>query len=167
MCIGKEVLFMSQKNISEEKLAQVDQIIAEHKDQPGALIPVLHKSQELFGYLPEEVQKRVAEGLNVPLSEVYGVITFYSLFNLQPEGEHVINLCMGTACYVKGATLIQEEIEKQLHISVNETTDDGKFTLKFSRCVGACSLAPFMMVDEDVYGRVKAKDIKFILAKYY
>ena len=131
------------------------------------LIPVLHEVQDIFGYLPNEAQKLVANGLGIPVAEVYGVVTFYSLFNTVPAGEHIIELCMGTACYVKGAVDIQLELENQLNIKINETTADGKFTLRFSRCVGACSLAPFMTIGEDVYGRVKQEDIQKILAKYH
>ncbi len=157
---------MSTK-LTAEHVEKIAKIIDEYKAQRGALIPVLHKVQEIFGYLPEEAQKQVAHGLGVPLSEVYGVITFYSLFNTEPSGEYIIELCMGTACYVKGAVDVQHELEHQLGITINETTADGKFTLRYSRCVGACSLAPFMTVGEDVYGRVKQEDVQRILAKYH
>ena len=151
---------------NDELFQRLDQIIAEHKDKPGALIPVLHEAQMLFGYLPDDVQTHVAEGLNVPLSEVYGVITFYSLFNLKPKGKHTIGVCMGTACYVKGAPAVVQEITNELGIKADDTTDDGLFTLTITRCVGACGLAPVMTIDEDVYGRLAADKVPEILAKY-
>jgi NADH-quinone oxidoreductase E subunit len=141
-------------------------IIERYQGQQGALIPVLHEAQELFGYLPEEAQRRVADGLGVTLSEVYGVATFYSLFSLKPRGEHKIGVCLGTACYVRGAAEILAELEKQLKIKVNDTTDDGKFTLEITRCIGACGLAPVITIDEDVYGRLTADKITEILARY-
>ncbi|QOR36367.1 NADH-quinone oxidoreductase subunit NuoE [Clostridium sp. 'deep sea'] len=153
--------------LSADHVKQIDKIIEEFKDQKGSLIPVLQKVQNIFGYLPEEAQKHVAYGLNVPVADVYGVITFYSLFHTEPTGKYIIELCMGTACYVKGAVDVQHEIENLLSIKVNETTEDGKFTLRFSRCVGACSLAPFMTIGEDVYGRVKQEDVQRILSKYF
>jgi NADH:ubiquinone oxidoreductase subunit E len=150
----------------DELFQRLDQIIDEHKDKPGALIPVLHEAQMLFGYLPDDVQTHVAEGLNVPLSEVYGVITFYSLFNLKPKGKHTIGVCMGTACYVKGAPAVVKEITNELGINADDTTDDGLFTFTITRCVGACGLAPVMTIDEDVYGRLSADKVPEILAKY-
>ena len=146
-----------------EKLAE---LIASYQGQEGALIPLLHEAQEIFGYLPEEVQRRVADGLEVPLSHVYGVATFYSLFSLKPRGEHKIGICLGTACYVRGAGAVLAELEEQLGIKVNDTTPDGKFTLEITRCIGACGLAPVMTIDEDVYGRLVPEKIKEILDKY-
>ncbi|MFP4456982.1 MAG: NADH-quinone oxidoreductase subunit NuoE [Clostridia bacterium] len=157
---------MSDK-LTAEQVTKINEIIESNKENPGCLIPTLHEVQKIFGYLPKEAQKIVAHGLDIPVSEVYGVVTFYSLFNTEPAGEYIIELCMGTACYVKGAVDVQHEIESQLKISINETTNDGKFTLRFSRCVGACSLAPFMTIGNDVYGRVKQEDVQKILAKYY
>lgn len=148
------------------RLQELDRIIAKHKGKPGALIPVLHEAQILFGFLPELVQIRVAEGLDVPLSEVYGVITFYSLFTLKPRGKHVIGVCLGTACYVKGATAIVEAIQKTLNVKTDDTTDDGLFTLTITRCVGACGLAPVFNIGEDVYGRLTPDKVPEILAKY-
>lgn len=136
------------------------------KSQPGALMPVLQKAQEIYGYLPIEVQKIIAEGLKVSLSEVYGVATFYSQFSLNPKGEHRISICLGTACYVKGADKILEGLEEKLGIKCGECTPDGVFSLDSCRCVGACGLAPVMMVDEDVYGRMTVDQIDGILAKY-
>ena len=129
---------MSSK-LSTDQVQQIAKIIDEYRDQQGSLIPVLHKVQSIFGYLPDEAQKQVAYGLGIPVAEVYGVVTFYTLFNTEPSGQYIIELCMGTACYVKGAVDVQHEIESQLGIAINETTKDGKFTLRFSRCVGACS----------------------------
>lgn len=157
---------MSNELTLEQK-EKIEKIIVKHKEEKGNLIPTLHEVQKIFGYLPKEAQKLVAFGLDVPVAEVYGVVTFYSLFNTEPAGEYIIELCMGTACYVKGAVDVQHEIQNQLGIKVNETTEDKKFTLRFSRCVGACSLAPFMMIGNDVYGRVKQEDVQKILAQYY
>jgi NADH-quinone oxidoreductase E subunit len=153
--------------LTAEQKEKIDSIIEQYKDQKGSLIPVLHKVQNIFGYLPKNVQKHVAHKLDIPVTEVYGVVTFYSLFHTEPSGKYIIELCMGTACYVKGAVDVQHEIEHILGIKVNETTEDGLFTLKFSRCVGACSLAPFVTIGEDVYGRVKQEDVQKILAKYH
>ncbi len=136
------------------------------KSQPGALMPVLQKAQEIYGYLPIEVQSIVAEGLDISLSEVYGVATFYSQFSLNPKGEHRISICLGTACYVKGADKILEGLEERLGIKCGECTPDGVFSLDSCRCVGACGLAPVMMIDDDVYGRMTVDQIDGILAKY-
>lgn len=151
---------------NDELFRRLDQIIDGYKGKPGALIPVLHEAQMIFGYLPEEVQIRVAEGLDVPLSEVYGVITFYSLFTLKPRGKHTIGVCMGTACYVKGAPAVVEAIQNQLQIKPDDTTDDGLFTFTITRCVGACGLAPVMTIGEDVYGRLTSDKVPEILSKY-
>lgn len=140
--------------------------IVEIKDERGALMPVLQKAQDIYGYLPIEVQTIIAEELNIALSEVYGVATFYSQFSLNPKGEHRISICLGTACYVKGADKILEGLEQKLGIKVGECTPDGVFSLDSCRCVGACGLAPVMMVDDDVYGRMTVDQIDGILAKY-
>ncbi|HEX2952460.1 MAG TPA: NAD(P)H-dependent oxidoreductase subunit E [Bacillota bacterium] len=159
---------MSDLNLKEDdkRFQELDRIIAKYKEKPGALIPVLHEAQMLFGYLPESVQIRVAEGLNVPLSEVYGVITFYSLFTLKPRGKHTIGICLGTACYVKGAPAVVEAVQKTLNVKTDDTTDDGLFSLTITRCVGACGLAPVMTIGEDVYGRLTADKVPEVLAKY-
>lgn len=151
---------------SDPRLPELDRVLAEFKGNQGALIQVLHKAQEIFGYLPEEVQERVSLSLNVPLSEVYGVATFYSLFSLKPQGDFKIGICMGTACYVRGAQQVLTELERQLNVKVNETTEDGKFTLEITRCIGACGLAPVMTINEDVYARVDSTMIPDILKKY-
>jgi NADH:ubiquinone oxidoreductase subunit E len=136
------------------------------ENQVGGLIPVLHKAQQIFGYLPKDVQVKVAEGLDVPLSEVYGVITFYSFFTTKPRGRHTIGLCMGTACYVKGAADILRKLEDELKVEVGETTEDGLFTLTVTRCLGACGLAPVLTIGEDVYGRLTPAKIPDIINNY-
>lgn len=140
--------------------------IAGIKSECGALMPVLQKAQEIYGYLPIEVQKIIADELNISLSEVYGVVTFYSQFSLNPKGEHRISICLGTACYVKGADKILNALEDRLGIKVGECTADGIFSLDACRCVGACGLAPVMMIDDDVYGRLTVEQLDGILAKY-
>lgn len=145
---------------------ELKEFIDLEKSKPGALMPVLQKAQEIYGYLPIEVQGMVAEGLDISLSEVYGVATFYSQFSLNPKGEHRISVCLGTACYVKGADKILAELEKLLGIKCGECTQDGVFSLDSCRCVGACGLAPVMMIDDDVYGRMTVEQIDDILKKY-
>ena len=147
----------------EQKLLEV---IAKNKDIPGALLPVLHEAQEIYGYLPIEVQQMVADGLNVSLSEVYGVATFYSRFSLTPKGKHQISVCLGTACYVKGSDKVLEEVEKMLGIKSGECTPDGLFSIDSCRCVGACGLAPVMMIDEEVYGKLTPAEVHKIIANY-
>lgn len=150
----------------KEKMTKLDEIIANHKGQQGSLMPILHETQELFGYLPEEAQKKISKELNIPMAEIYGVATFYSRFTLKPRGEHTIGVCLGTACYVKNAQLVLERIQKELNVEPGETTDDNKFTLTATRCLGCCGLAPVMMIDEDVYGKLVPDDIPEILKKY-
>lgn len=157
--------------MSEETLCQcnIDKIVTiceEHGNKPGELINVLHKTQEMFGYLPVEVQKVIAKQLAIPASKVYGVVTFYSFFTMIPKGKHPISICMGTACYVRGAERVLEEFEKQLNLKVGGTTPDGLFSLNSLRCVGACGLAPVVMIGERVYGRLTADKVKDILAEY-
>ena len=135
-------------------------------EKDGALIPMLHKAQEEYGYLSHEVQLYVAHKLGVPTSKVFGVATFYSLFNLERKGRYRINVCLGTACYVRGAEGILDAFEKELKIKRTETTKDGLFTLDSIRCVGACGLAPVVMVNDKVYGRVTPDDIKGIVDEY-
>lgn len=147
----------------KEKLLQV---IAEKKNEPGALMPILQQAQEIYGYLPIEVQTIIAEEMDVPLEKVYGVSTFYSQFTLNPKGKYQVSVCLGTACYVKGSGLILEEIQKELGIQNGECTSDGKFSLDACRCVGACGLAPVMLVNDDVYGRMTPDQVKGVLAKY-
>lgn len=151
------------KDENEEKLQA---IIAKHKTKKGALIPILHEAQELYGYLPLFVQKKISEGLGVSLSEIYGVITFYTQFSLNPKGKYKIQVCMGTACYVKGAGAILDKFKEKLGIEVGECTADNKFSLDATRCIGACGLAPVLMINEEVYGRLTSDDVESILAKY-
>ena len=153
------------KDTPEQK-AQLEQIIAEHKDIPGALVQVLKKAQEVYGYLPLEVQMAVADGLGVSLEEVYGVVTFYALFSIEPKGQHRISVCLGTACYVKGSGDIFNRLSEKLGIGADECTDDGRFSLTACRCIGACGLAPVLTVDDEVYGRLTVDDVDKILAKY-
>lgn len=150
---------------AEQMSALLDSIRA-HKGEAGALMPVLHEAQNIYGYLPAEVQTVIAEELNVPLAEVYGVATFYSQFSLAPKGKHRISVCLGTACYVKGSDKVLEAIEKELRISCGECTPDKKFSIDSCRCVGACGLAPVMIVDGEVYGKLSAKDVAGILDGY-
>ena len=150
----------------KEKFAQLDQAIQELKDQPGALMPVLQRAQNIFGCVALDVQKRIAEGLGVTLSEVYGVATFYAQFSLVPSGKYVISVCLGTACYVKGSQKVLDRLSEELGIPVGGTTRDGLFTLNATRCLGACGLAPVMTINEEVYGRLVPDDIPGILAKY-
>ncbi len=147
----------------ERKLKEV---LEKHKDMPGALLPVLQEAQGIYGYLPVEVQQMVADGLGISLSEVYGVATFYSQFSLTPKGEHRISVCLGTACYVKGADKILAEVEKKLGIKSGECTPDGMFSIDSCRCVGACGLAPVMMIDDEVYGKLTPDQVDKILDKY-
>ena len=147
----------------EERLRKV---IDAHKGQPGATMPVLQAAQEIFGYLPEEVQIMVAEGLDIPLSEIYGVASFYSFFSLNPKGKYQISVCLGTACYVKGSGDVYARLQEKLGITTGECTPDGEFSLEACRCVGACGLAPVMTINDDVYGRLVPDDVDTILAKY-
>lgn len=149
-----------------EQEAKLKEVIAKHQDDPGAVMPVLQEAQDIYGYLPIEVQTMVAEGLNVPLEEVYGVSTFYSQFALSPKGEYNISVCLGTACYVKGSGDILDKLSEILGIEAEECTPDGKFSLTACRCIGACGLAPVITVNEDVYGRLTVDDVQGIIDKY-
>lgn len=156
----------SNCSCSDAKWVQLDNTISEYRGVPGALIPVLHKAQVLFGYLPKEVQLHVAEGLGVPIAEVYGVVTFYSFFSQQPRGRYTIGVCMGTACYVKGAAEVLDALKQELGIEPGHTSDDGLFTLEITRCIGACGLAPVIAIGEDIYGKLTKDKIPGILARY-
>ena len=151
---------------TEEQEKELKAFIAAEKGVKGCLMPIMHKANEIYGYLPAEVQTMIADELDIPLAEVYGVATFYSQFSLKPKGKHRISICLGTACYVKGADKILDAVEKELRISCGELTPDRKFSLDSCRCVGACGLAPVMIVDDEVYGRLTAKDVKGVLDKY-
>lgn len=150
----------------KEKMEKLEHILVEHKNQQGALMPVLHETQELFGYIPEEAQKRISEVLNIPLAEIYGVATFYSRFTLNPRGQNTISVCLGTACYVKNAQGVLDRLKEELKVKEGETTEDGKFTLEATRCLGCCGLAPVMMINEEVFGKLVPDDIPDILKKY-
>ena len=151
---------------TKEQEAQLFEIIEKHKNEPGAIMPVLQEAQNVYGYLPIEVQQMVADGLGVPLSEVFGVATFYSQFSLTPKGKYNISVCLGTACYVKGAAAILSAVEQKLGIAPGAITADGKFSLDSCRCVGACGLAPVMMINNDVYGRLTPDQVGPILDMY-
>ncbi len=151
---------------SQEKAKELQQIIAKYKDTRGSLIQVLHEAQEVYGYLPLEVQREIALGLDIPLAEVYGVVSFYTQFSINPKGEYKINVCMGTACYVKGANEILDKFRTRLSIDVGECTDDRKFSLDACRCIGACGLAPVVTINDDVYGKLVPDDVDDILDKY-
>jgi NADH:ubiquinone oxidoreductase subunit E len=150
----------------EELLNRLDEVIAEYRAKPGALIPVLQIAQGIFGYLPETALKRVASGLGKPYSEVAGVVGFYSYFSTVPRGKHLIRVCLGTACYVRGGKAVLDAFRGKLGIEVGGTTGDRKFSLEVARCFGACGLAPAIMIDETVYHRVKPARIGKILAQY-
>ncbi len=149
-----------------EQEAQLKAVIAEHKEDRGALMPVLQKAQDIYGYLPIEVQTMIAEGMDIPLEKVYGVVTFYAQFSLNPKGKYRISVCLGTACYVKGSGDIFNTFAEKLGIKGGEITPDGKFSLDACRCIGACGLAPVLTVNEDVYGNLTVDDVDKILAKY-
>lgn len=149
-----------------ERYVKLGGIIERYKGQNGVLIQVLHQAQELFGWLPEKVQVKVADGLGVSLAEVHGVITFYSFFNTVPRGMHTIRVCLGTACYVRGGKQVLEQFQKELKVDVNGTTPDRQFSLEINRCVGACGLAPVVTVGADIYRRVKLDKVPSIVAHY-
>jgi NADP-reducing hydrogenase subunit HndA len=153
-------------NGTKEQEEQLMAVIAEHKGQNGAVIPVLHKAQEIYGYLPIEVQEMISEGLDVPLAEIYGIVTFYTQFSLNPKGKYHIGVCLGTACYVKGSGDILDKIKEILGIEVGECTPDGLFSIEATRCIGACGLAPVLTVNDDVYGRLVVDDVADIIKKY-
>ena len=153
-------------SLEKEKFEALQKVIDELRNEPGALMPIMQKAQELYGYLPIEVQTIIAEHLNIPLEKVYGVATFYAQFTLAPKGRYRISVCLGTACYVKGAADLVTRLSERLGIGVGEITPDGKFSLDDCRCIGACGLAPVLTVNDDVYGRLTADDIDSILAKY-
>jgi NADH:ubiquinone oxidoreductase subunit E len=154
------------KEFTPEQVAKLDSIINKHKGTAGGLIPVLEEAQVCLEYLPLSVQKRVAAGLNLPLSRVYGVVTFYSFFTMTPRGKHTVRVCLGTACYVRGGKALSDTLQKQFGIKQGETTPDRLFTLESVRCLGACGLGPVIVVDEDVHGRIKPAKIKEVLSQY-
>ena len=151
---------------TEEQEQELRAVIAAHMGIKGALIPVLQKSQDIYGYLPIEVQKIISEEMNIPLEEIYGVVSFYAQFSLNPMGQYKISCCLGTACYVKGAGDFYNQISDALGIKSGECTPDGKYSLEACRCIGACGLAPVLMVNGEAHGRLTAEQVDKILAKY-
>ncbi|MBQ5957623.1 MAG: NAD(P)H-dependent oxidoreductase subunit E [Bacteroidales bacterium] len=157
---------MAVIKLSESKINFIKDVCKSFGNKPGEVINVLHKVQGEFGYLPAEVQELVAKELGIPVSRVYGIVSFYSFFTMTPKGEHPISVCLGTACYVRGAEKVLDELKRQLGIGVGEVTPDGKFSLNCLRCVGACGLAPVIEVGEKVYGRMTPDRVKDVLAEY-
>ncbi|MEG0722090.1 MAG: NAD(P)H-dependent oxidoreductase subunit E, partial [Lachnospiraceae bacterium] len=151
---------------TQEQEETLRNMVREMKDEKGALMPILQKAQGIYGYLPVEVQKIVAEEMQIPLEKIYGVATFYSQFTLHPKGRNQVSVCLGTACYVKGSGDIYNAVMEKLGIVGGECTEDGKFSLDACRCIGACGLAPVMMINGDVYGRLTVDSLDDILAKY-
>jgi NADP-reducing hydrogenase subunit HndA len=152
--------------LHENQVKELVEVCRSFSNDPYELINVLHKAQGIFGYLPAEVQEIVARELKIPVAKVYGVVTFYSFFTMIPKGQNPISICMGTACYVRGAEKVLEEFKRKLNVEVGETTKDGKFSLNCLRCVGACGLAPVVMVGDKTYGRVSPDGVQEILAEY-
>lgn len=162
---------MSKKSVvpfkgTKEQEAKLYEVIEANKGEAGPLMPVLQGAQEIYGYLPIEVQKIISKELDISLEHIYGVVTFYAQFSLAPKGEYQIGVCLGTACYVKGSGEILEKIKQILDIDVGECTADGKFSLDATRCIGACGLAPVMTINDEVYGRLTVGEIPDILNKY-
>ncbi len=156
------VEFRGTKEQEEQLLA----VIEKHKDEKGALMPILQEAQEIYGYLPIEVQKIIALQTGVSLEEIFGIASFYAQFKLNPDGQYAIAVCLGTACYVKGSGDILDEISKKLNVAVGSTSSDGRYSVEATRCIGACGLAPVLTVNGEVYGRLTVKDVDTILAKY-
>jgi NADH-quinone oxidoreductase subunit E/NADP-reducing hydrogenase subunit HndA len=157
---------MAKIKVPDKKLQELKDVCKSFNNEKGELINVLHKAQGIFGYLPAEVQEVIAKELNVSVAHVYGVVTFYSFFTMTPKGEHPVSVCLGTACYVRGANKVLDEFKRNLNIQVGETSGDGKFSLSCLRCVGACGLAPVVLVGDKVYGRVSPEGVKDIIAEY-
>ena len=155
-----------KNKLNDKQIQELKDICKSFNNEAGELINVLHKAQHHFGYLPADVQEVIAEELRIPVAKVFGVVTFYSYFTMIPKGEHPISICMGTACYVRGAEKVLEEFKRILNIQVGETSSDGKFSLSSLRCVGACGLAPVVMVGEKTYGRVSPDGVKDIIKEY-
>ncbi len=157
---------MEIREFTLDEMGKVDDIILRYKSKPGSLIPVLEEVQEAIGYLPISIQKRVAVGLNIAFSEVFGVVTFYSFFTMTPRGKHTIRCCLGTACYVRGGKKLLDAVSQELKIHPGDTTDDRQFSLETVRCLGACGLAPVMMVGEDTYRQVKPTTVSRLIEDY-
>ncbi len=163
--VGGDLMDMSM--FKESDLQALDRFIDTFEDKESHLIAILHKAQDVFGYLPMELQVHIAKKTGIPTSKIYGVVTFYSLFTMKPRGKHTISVCMGTACFVKGAERVLEAIERELGIALGEMTEDGMFMLEQVHCLGACSLAPVISIDGTVYGHVTPEKVKGILDGYY
>ncbi|MBU2700979.1 NADH-quinone oxidoreductase subunit E [Sporomusaceae bacterium BoRhaA] len=157
---------MSENKLDSQKLQKLEAYIDSIEEKEGCLINVLHEAQDIFGYLPSEVQLFISRKLGLTAAKVFGVTTFYSFYTMKSRGKHIINVCMGTACFVKGAESILEEFKNQLKLKDGNTTDDGLFTIEIIRCIGACGLAPVVTVDGKVYGKVKVEDVKNIIREY-
>jgi NADH:ubiquinone oxidoreductase subunit E len=153
-------------DLTSEMMSQVDEIVARHKGKQGCLIPVLEECQELVGYLPVELQEYLGERLDIPGSTIYGVVTFYSFFSMVPKGRHVIKICLGTACYVRGTKNILKRIAEEFDLKVGQTSEDRRFSLEAVRCLGACGLAPAMVIDADTHGGVKPQKVSDIIDQY-
>ena len=166
MSVAVEESSKEIQGLAPEHRAVLDQLLEENRDQPGATMVMLTRTQEELGFVSPAMQKYLADALNVPLSHIYGVLTFYSFFRMSPVGRHTVNICMGTACYVRGGPTVVEKFQQILGVKVGETTEDNRFTLEICRCVGACSQAPVVMIDDDIVGRVNPQDVAKILRKY-
>lgn len=151
---------------TKEQEAALLKVITDHKDDKGALMPILQKAQDIYGYLPIEVQTIISNEMNVPLEKIYGIVTFYSQFSLSPKGKYNVSVCLGTACYVKGSGEIFSKLQEMLGIGDGDCTPDGKFSMESCRCIGACGLAPVLTVNDDVYGKLTVDDLDGIIAKY-
>ena len=150
----------------DQQFTELAPVLDKYAAVPGSLITILQKAQDIYGYLPIEVQEIISEGMEVPMEKIFGVATFYAQFSLSPKGKYNISVCLGTACYVKGAGILMEKLEEALGIGADECTEDGKFSLAACRCIGACGLAPVLTVNEEVYGRLVTDDVPGILEKY-
>jgi len=154
------------KDLVDPKQIKLDEIINKHKNENGPLIPILQGAQEVYGYLPAHVIKHISKAIRIPVARIYGVVTFYAQFRLTPVGRNLINICLGTACHVRGGAKVVETIEKELKIKDGATTEDGRFTLEVVACIGACGLAPVISINNEVHGRLSPDKIAGILAKY-
>lgn len=163
---AKNVDIDISKEFTPAQLKKVDEIIAKYKNKPGALIPVLEETQMVLEFLPMPILKIIANGLNLPLSQVYGVVTFYSFFTMSPRGKYTVRVCLGTACYVRGGKALYENLKQELKVEEGETTEDRRFTLETVRCIGACGLGPVIFVNDNVHGRLKPAKVKDVLNKY-
>lgn len=164
--MSKKTMTSVQFKGTKEQEAKLKEIIKKYENTDGALMPILHEAQGIYGYLPIEVQQIVSDEMGIPMAEIFGVVTFYTQFSLNPKGKYNVSVCMGTACYVKGAGNIFDTVKDTLGVENGGCTEDGKFSFEATRCLGCCGLAPVMTVNEDVYGRLTKDDIAGILKKY-